>query len=110
MRARAESFGEGRRHHSLAHLPHFWEGRPTFLLVAAVRGRRRAANAAARRSESAARETLPSTHECDDLLRKKISGRSRSPPRLGEGSENVLDCREDQSLPDSRSKAHPPLA
>ena len=78
--------------------------------MAAVRGRRREANAAARRSESAARETLPSTPECVRSLWKKISGRSRSPPRVGEESDNALDCREDQSLIDSRSKAHPPVA
>ena len=77
--------------------------------MAAVRGRRRAANAAARRSDSADKETLSSTPECVRSLRKMISGRSRSPPRVGEGSENELDCQEDQSLPDSRSKAHLPL-
>ena len=89
MQARAESIGEGRRRHSLAHLPRSWDGRPKFSLIAA---------------ESAARETLPSTPEYVRSLRKKILGRSRS-PRVGEGSENALDCREGQSLPDSRSKA-----
>ena len=108
MRSRAESFGEGRRRHSLAHLPRSWEGRPKFSLEATVRGHCRAANAAARRSESAARETLPSTPECVRSLPKKISGRSRSPPRLGEGSENALDYREDQLLPDPLEGAFAP--
>ena len=74
MRVRAASFVETRRRRTRSHIRALGPGekRLKFLLVAAVRGCRCAADATTRRSQSAGRKTLPSAPKRVCSLRKRF--------------------------------------